>query len=128
MHTVTNEHTGLSVTRRKFLQSGALTAAIVPALSAWDLPASATTSTARSFAPNVDLLRSAKSTAEWIESAQKQDERGVWWLPDPDHPDKATTVSATNAIYSGSAGTILFFIQLARATGDTKYLDRKSVV
>ena len=123
MHTVTNEHTGLSVTRRKFLCSGALTAAIVPTLSAWDLPTSADTSTARSFAPNADLLRSAKSAAEWIESAKKQDERGVWWLPDPDHPEKTTTVSATNAIYSGSAGTVLFFIQLARATGDPKYLD-----
>jgi lantibiotic modifying enzyme len=123
MHTIPDEHKGLSVTRRKFLHSGALAAAIIPALSAWELPAAADTPTARSFAPNADLLETAKSAAEWIQSAQKRDERGIWWLPDPDHPEKLTTVSATNAIYSGSAGTVLFFIQLAHATGDTKYLD-----
>jgi len=101
-----------------------MTAAIVPALSAWDLSAAvADAPTPSSFAPNADLLRSAKSTAEWIRSVQKHDERGVWWLPDPDHPEKLTTVSASNAIYSGSAGTVLFFIQLAGATADTKYLD-----
>lgn len=124
MHPISNEHTALNVTRRKFLRSGALTAAIVPAISAWDLSAAAADAPATpTFAPNADLLRSAKSTADWIQSVQKQDERGVWWLPDPDHPEKLTTVSAENAIYSGSAGTVLFFIQLAGATGDTKYLD-----
>jgi lantibiotic modifying enzyme len=124
MHPIPHEHTALSVTRRSFLRSGALTAAIVPALSAWELSAAAAdTPTATSFAPNPDLLRSAKSTAAWIQSAQKQDDRGVWWLPEPDHPEKLTTVSADNAVYSGSAGTVLFFIQLARATGDPKYLD-----
>ena len=30
MHAIPSEHTGLSVTRRKFLRSGARTAAIVP--------------------------------------------------------------------------------------------------
>jgi len=124
MHAIPREHPALSVTRRRFLRSGAMTAAIVPALSAWDLSAAvADAPTPSSFAPNADLLRSAKSTAEWIRSVQKHDERGVWWLPDPDHPEKLTTVSASNAIYSGSAGTVLFFIQLAGATADTKYLD-----
>jgi hypothetical protein len=41
MHPTSNEHQGLSVTRRRFLRSGALTAAIVPTLSVWNLPAAA---------------------------------------------------------------------------------------
>jgi hypothetical protein len=117
MHPTSNEHQGLSVTRRRFLRSGALTAAIVPTLSVWNLPAAAAdATTGSSFAPNADLLRSAKSTAEWIRSVQKQDERGVWWLPEPDHPEKLTTVSAANAIYSGSAsgvGAALLHVHLA---------------
>ncbi|WP_158752235.1 lanthionine synthetase LanC family protein [Acidobacterium sp. S8] len=124
MHAIPSEHKSLRVTRRTFLRSGALSATIIPTLTAWDLPvAAAEVQAAHSFAPNADLLRSAKSTADWIQSAQRQDEHGVWWLPDPDHPEKLTTVSATNAIYSGSAGIVLFFIELAHAAGDTKYLD-----
>jgi lantibiotic modifying enzyme len=127
-----NGHIGLSITRRKFLRSGALTAAAVPALSSSVL---ATTSTDASrqhasqgaFETKPNFLESAQSAALWIESAQRQDARGVFWLPDPDRPEKTTTVSAANAIYSGSAGTVLFFIQLASATGDSHYLQTASL-
>jgi len=81
----------------------------------------------QAFEPNPDFLESAKGAAQWIESAQKQDARGVYWFPEPDHPEKATTVSAANAIYSGSAGTVLFFIQLVNATGETRHLDTASL-
>jgi len=109
------------------LRTGTLTAAAVPALSSWSL-ATASPDVAKekgapsAFAQNPNLLQSAKGAAQWIESAQIRDERGVHWLPEPDHPEKKTTVSAANAIYSGSAGTVLFFIQLANAAGDTRYL------
>jgi lantibiotic modifying enzyme len=121
MH-IDDGHRGLSISRRSFLRSGTLTAALVPAISSWELPAAAAIPAERSFAPNAGLLETAKSTAQWIQGAQKQDERGIWWLPDPDHPEKLTTVSAPNTVYSGTAGTVLFFIQLAQATGNSEYL------
>jgi len=125
-------HNGLSITRRKFLRSGALTAAVVPAVSSWGLAAASADTPARladhhAFEPNPDFLESAKGAAQWIESAKKEDTRGVYWLPEPDHPEKTTTVSAANAIYSGSAGTVLFFIQLANATGESRHLDTASL-
>ena len=43
-------------------------------------------------------------------------------LPDPDHSGKSATIGPDNTIYSGSAGIVLFFLELARATGDTSYL------
>jgi lantibiotic modifying enzyme len=122
-----NGHNGLSITRRMFLRSGALTAAAVPTVSSLGLAArSSDTPSQRAnqhaFEQNPNFLASAQGAALWIESAQKQDARGVYWLPEPDNPEKAVTVSAANAIYSGSAGTILFFIQLSNATGDPQYL------
>ena len=122
-----NGHNGLSITRRMFLRSGALTAAAVPTVSTLGLAArSSDTPSQRAnqhaFEQNPNFLASAQGAALWIESAQKQDARGVYWLPEPDNPEKAVTVSAANAIYSGSAGTILFFIQLSNATGDPQYL------
>jgi hypothetical protein len=114
------------------LRSGALTAAVVPSVSSWGLSAASADTPAQhvgqhAFEPNPGFLESAKGTAQWIESAQKQDARGAYWLPEPDHPEKATTVSAANAIYSGSAGTVLFFIQLANATGESRHLDTASL-
>jgi lantibiotic modifying enzyme len=123
MHT-TGSRIGLSVSRRMFLRSGTLTAATLPVLSSAGLLASeAESSPGRSFDPNPDFLKTAVSAAQWIQSAQKNDASGISWIPDPDRPDNPTTVSAANAIYSGSAGTVLFFIQLARATNDPKYLE-----
>jgi len=126
MHNIDRNH-AFAISRRNFLRAGALAAAAVPASSSAGVAeSSADVSTKHAadqvFGPNPDLLKSAKGAAQWIESAQKQAEHGVYWLPEPDHPEKATTVSAANAIYSGSAGTVLFFIQLANATGETRYL------
>lgn len=119
-----NDHEGLSISRRRFLGSGALTAAAVPTLAVWNpLSATADAAVGATFGPNTDFLRSAIGAAQWIQSAQREDERGIYWLPEPDHPEKLSTISAPNTIYSGSAGTVLFLIQLARATGDRHYLD-----
>jgi lantibiotic modifying enzyme len=121
---ITNDHNGFRISRRSFLGSGALTAAAVPGLTVWSSRSGAADSAAGgSFGPSGDFLRAAVGAAQWIESAQREDERGTYWLPEPDHPEKRTTVSAPNTIYSGSAGTVLFLIQLARATGERRYLD-----
>jgi lantibiotic modifying enzyme len=119
-----NDHEGLNVSRRRFLGSGALTAAAVPTFTVWNpLSASADAAAGTTFAPDGDFLRAAGGAAQWVQSAQREDERGIYWLPEPDHPEKLITISAPNTIYSGSAGIVLFLIQLARATGDSHYLD-----
>jgi hypothetical protein len=114
----------LAVSRRMFLRSGALAAATVPVLGSGKRAGAEPDIPVRpSFDAHPDFLKTAVSAAQWIQSAQKEDAGGIRWIPDPDHPEKPTTVSAPNAIYSGSAGTILFFLQLAQATGDQRYLD-----
>jgi uncharacterized protein YyaL (SSP411 family) len=109
------------LTRRFFLRSGSLSAAALPAL--YSLPAHAATPVVpvTPFGKQADLLETARSTAAWIDSARRDDARGAWWLPDPARPEQERTVSAPNTIYSGSAGIVLFLLQLADATGDSSY-------
>jgi len=117
-------HDALRISRRHFIGSSALTAASAPLLAGWSGAASfAATPANGPSGPDLDFLQAAISAASWIQSAQREDARGVYWLPEPDHPEKTRTVSAPNAIYSGSAGTVLFFLQLAHATGDAAYLE-----
>ena len=68
-----------------------------------------------------DYKHSITETAAWIRAAEGKDQRGVW-MPDPDHPEVKATVSPPDGFYSGSAGTILFFLELA-AAGDKTYMD-----
>jgi lantibiotic modifying enzyme len=68
-------------------------------------------------------LQAAIEAARWIRSAAVETPQGLRWLPEPDHPEKTATVSAPSGIYSGSAGIVLFFLQMAKATGDTSYLN-----
>lgn len=72
--------------------------------------------------PSVSSLTGARETARWIRTAARENETGLTWLPDPDQPDKVTTVSGQTGIYSGSAGIVLFLIELAKATGDAAAL------
>jgi rhamnogalacturonyl hydrolase YesR len=69
-----------------------------------------------------DYLEAAEQAARWIRSAQVSKEAGIAWLAEPDHPG-ATAVGPDNTIYSGSAGTVLFFLELAAATGNQSYLE-----
>jgi hypothetical protein len=94
MHTDPPHASGVS--RRDFLRTGALSAAALPAIAAGSAHAAASTKSApTSFAASTDLLATARSTAQWIDSARRQDAQGVWWLPDPDHPEHETTVAAS---------------------------------
>src|SRR6476469_4254721 len=72
---------------------------------------------------SLDYLQSARSAAEWIRSVEVPVEGGLTWLPEPDHPEKVTTISAAQTIYSGNAGVVLLLLELAKATGDRSYLD-----
>jgi lantibiotic modifying enzyme len=74
------------------------------------------------FLASISHLEGAREAARWIGSAAKETERGLLWLPEPDHPEKSTTVSGPMGIYSGSAGIVLFLLELANATGDVATL------
>jgi lantibiotic modifying enzyme len=106
----------LGVSRRAFVRSSSLAALVAPTLPAWSSPAATDQPTPP--VQRTDYLSAANETAHWIRSAEKKTDQGTFWLPEPDHPEKATTVSPGNTIYSGSAGTTLFFLELANATGD----------
>jgi lantibiotic modifying enzyme len=112
---------GSKIARRNFLKIG-VAGAIVPADFAQ--------ATGRPFAEPSDAfedtpnyLAAAKEAARWIRSAESRADGGGYWLPDPDHPEKAATVSLPSGFYSGSAGIVLFFLQLAEATGDESYIE-----
>lgn len=75
------------------------------------------------FATQLSYRQGAESAARWIRSTAREAEHGLIWLPEPDHPEKATTVTAPQTIYSGNAGIVLFLLELAAATGDATYLD-----
>jgi hypothetical protein len=107
------------VSRRAFLRGGAAAIAIpsLPALG------NATTKTPASFRPSSDFLAASVETARWVRSAERKTDQGSYWLPEPDHPEKLITISPANAFYSGSAGTVLFFLQLTKATQDPSYLE-----
>jgi lantibiotic modifying enzyme len=108
------------LSRRTFLQTGALSAVVADSFVSWGTTATPKT---RISDTDADFLNGALEAARWIRSAEKDSAQGCYWLPEPDHPEKATTVSPINGIYSGSAGIVLFFLQLAKATGDPSYLE-----
>jgi lantibiotic modifying enzyme len=68
-------------------------------------------------------LAASTAAARWIRSTAQPAEYGMVWLPDPDHPELLATVTPPATIYSGNAGIILFFLELAAATGDASYLE-----
>ena len=64
--------------------------------------------------PGNSFLEAAQAAASWIRSTAHETQHGLIWLPDPDQPER----TATATIYSGNAGVILFFLELAQVTGD----------
>jgi len=70
-----------------------------------------------------DFLATAEEAARWIRSTSQTAEHGLVWLPEPDRPERVATITAPQTIYSGNAGIVLFFLELAAATGDASYLE-----
>ncbi|WP_326830107.1 lantibiotic modifying-like protein [Streptosporangium sp. NBC_01810] len=68
-------------------------------------------------------LATVIETARWIRSAAVDDERGRHWQANPDPRGQAAMPDHPLSLYSGAAGIILFFLELATATGDEGYLD-----
>jgi Lanthionine synthetase C-like protein len=75
------------------------------------------------FTTRISYLDAAQDAARWIRAVAQPATHGLTWLPEPDKPEKAATVTAPATIYSGNAGIVLFFLELARATGDRSYRD-----
>ncbi len=117
------------ITRRGFLGTGAaLAAPAIPALAASPAvragePVQAAFSDVGPLRSSGEYLHGAEEAARWIHSARMEKERGIAWHPDPDHPEKAVTVGPDNTVYSGSAGIVLFLLELGRAAGKDSYVD-----
>jgi Lanthionine synthetase C-like protein len=116
---MSNYHRRPWLTRRGFIGSGVAAGVAAPAILT---PAVGAPRPPVALRGSDEYLPAAERTALWIRSAQVDKPQGVAWLPEPDHPEKATTVGPDNTIYSGSAGVVLFFLELARATGNGSYL------
>lgn len=61
-------------------------------------------------------LEAAREAARWLASVAVETEHGLRWPPDPARPE-----GESDALYSGSAGVVLFLLELGRATGDAAY-------
>ncbi|MGW7483347.1 lanthionine synthetase LanC family protein [Nonomuraea muscovyensis] len=81
-----------------------------------------------------DRTRSSKERAEsplsaailagrWIRSAAVDDGHGRWWRANPDPRGRSAVTPESWSLYSGSAGVVLFFLELAAATGHEAYLE-----
>ena len=100
------------IRRRQFLRGAAVSTA------AGVLPSAAVAAPLPGMAKPVfeepsNYRLGAEEAAAWIRSAEIKGEKGVW-LPEPDRPDIKATVSPPDGFYSGSAGTVLFFIELGK--------------
>jgi lantibiotic modifying enzyme len=60
----------------------------------------------------------ARDAARWIRASAIETPHGLTWPADPARPDGIAA-----DLYSGSAGVVLFFLELHRATGDRAHLD-----
>lgn len=69
--------------------------------------------------PDDDYLEAARQAARWIEASERQGPAGIIWPIDPLHPEHSSL-----DLYSGSAGVVLFLVELHLASGDPGYLAR----
>ncbi|MEV0381436.1 lanthionine synthetase LanC family protein [Nonomuraea sp. NPDC050643] len=69
-------------------------------------------------------LTAAILAGRWIRSAAVDDDRGRHWTANPDAKGRsALTAAEPGSLYAGSAGIVLFFLELAAATGHEAYLE-----
>ncbi|MEU4571235.1 lanthionine synthetase LanC family protein [Nonomuraea sp. NPDC023979] len=69
-------------------------------------------------------LDAAVEAARWIRSAAVDDGRGRrHWAANPDPGGRAAVPAEPASLYAGAAGIVLFFLELADATGDETYLE-----
>jgi lantibiotic modifying enzyme len=76
-------------------------------------------SSARADSP----LTAAILAGRWIRSAAADDEHGRRWVANPDPRGGSAVTPEPWSLYSGAAGIVLFFLELAAATGHEAYLE-----
>ncbi|GII56662.1 hypothetical protein Pth03_50510 [Planotetraspora thailandica] len=59
----------------------------------------------------------------WVRSAAADDGLGRHWVANPDPQGRSANAGHPSSLYSGAAGIVLFFLELAAATGHEAYLD-----
>ncbi|MCW2880662.1 MAG: Lantibiotic modifying protein-like protein [Sphaerisporangium sp.] len=64
----------------------------------------------------------AIKAGRWIRSAAVDDERGRHWRANPDPQRHSARSGQPGSLYAGAAGIVLFFLELAAATGHEAYL------
>lgn len=83
---------------------------------------------------SLDRIRPSRSRADspltaailagrWIRSAAIDDEHGRYWRANPDVRGRSAVTPEPASLYSGAAGIVLFFLELAAATGHEAYLE-----
>ncbi len=68
-------------------------------------------------------LTAAIGAGRWIRSAAVDDDHGRFWLANPDPHGASAAASTPASLYAGAAGIVLFFLELAAATGHEAYLE-----
>jgi len=64
-------------------------------------------------------LDAAIKAARWIRTTRVATPDGLLWLSGPERPEG---MSASPELYTGTAGVVLFLVELARVTGDESWL------
>ncbi|WP_248958598.1 lanthionine synthetase LanC family protein [Sphaerisporangium perillae] len=67
-------------------------------------------------------LTAAITAGRWIRSAAVDDERGRHWLANPDPGRRSARSGRPGSLYAGVAGIVVYFLELAAATGHEAYL------
>ncbi|WP_068924061.1 lanthionine synthetase LanC family protein [Planobispora rosea] len=68
-------------------------------------------------------LTAAVAAGRWVRSAAVDDERGRHWRANPDPRGGSAVTPEPASLYAGAAGIVLFFLELAAATGHEAYLE-----
>lgn len=69
------------------------------------------------------FLDGAVDAAQWIRTGEMITPQGKYWLAEPTHPSRVLSPADSRNIRRGSAGILLFFLEMYAATGDRVYLE-----
>lgn len=124
---ICNGDNALNISEKRSFRPGTHTALASLVSSTQDLRAvgmdtSTDTRTRYVFQQNPDLLQCSKTAAQWIELLQWQNVGSGSWLSESDRKGRTVTMIEAGDLFKRIPGTILFFVQLANATGDARYL------
>ncbi|MEU7887091.1 lanthionine synthetase LanC family protein [Microbispora bryophytorum] len=72
--------------------------------------------------PRETPVTAAVTAARWVRSAAIDDDLGRRWRANPDPRGRSAGAGDVASLYAGAAGVVLFFLELAAATGHEAYL------